>query len=241
MLKKQYNSLHKGDIGMVKEIAVITGAGSGLGAALARKYSEAGAYVCLLGRTKSKLEKVSQQLGNGSSIYEVDVTSKQSVKSVIEEIAHEHGRIDILINNAGVGIFKSADELSENEVDQMIDTNLKGTIYCTQEVLAEMKRQNSGSIINVVSASGKVAKETESVYSASKFGVRGFLEALTLELKGWDIHVLAAYMGNMKTDLWKNAEAGSNYMDPDDVAEIILDNLKKRTNTVVTDVTILNQ
>lgn len=226
---------------MTKEIVVITGAGSGLGAALARKYSAEGAHVCLLGRTRSKLEKVSAQLGNESSIYEVDVSSKPGVESVMEKISSDHERIDILINNAGVGVFKLLDEMSENEVDQMIDINLKGTIYCTQEVLVKMKQQNSGCIINIVSASGKVAKEAESVYSASKFGVRGFLEALMLELKEWDIHVLAAYMGNMKTDLWKTEIGGNDYMDPEDVAEIIMDNLKKRPGTKVSEITILNQ
>ena len=226
---------------MSKDIVVITGAGSGLGASIAVKMSEQGKHICLLGRTKEKLERTAGTLSGDSSIHVADITSKSNVKAVFQSIIEDYGTIDYLVNNAGAGIFKYAGEISEDEVDVMIDTNLKGTIYCTQAVLDTMQKENSGCIINIVSASGKVAKETESVYSASKFGVRGFIEALTLELKGMDIQVLGAYMGNMETDLWNHSEMNSSYMDPDEVAEIILDNLKERNNMKVTDVTILNQ
>ena len=143
-------------------------------------------------------------LENDFSIYEVDVSSKESVKNVVTNILKDRGSIDCLVNNAGVGIFKFAEDLTESEVDQMIDINLKGTIYCSQEVIGAMKKQNKGLIVNIVSASGTVAKSTESVYSASKFGVRGFSEALALELKDTKIHIFSAYMGNMQTNLWGN-------------------------------------
>lgn len=226
---------------MNKDIVVITGAGSGLGASLAVKMSELGKHVFLLGRTKEKLERTATLLSDEYSIETVDITSKSNVRKTFQKIIHDFGKIDYLVNNAGAGIFKFTDEITEDEVDLMIDTNLKGTIYCTQEVLETMKDKNAGCILNIVSASGQVAKETESVYSASKFGVRGFLEALSLELKETNIKVVSAYMGNMQTDLWKNVEPENNYMAPDDVAEIILDNLKERPNTTVTDITIMNQ
>lgn len=228
---------------MEKDTVVITGAGSGLGASLAVKYSSIGSHVCLLGRTREKLVETSLKLENDCSIYEVDVTSRESVQRVMSNIIKERGTIDYLINNAGIGIFKLAEEIEEVEVDQMIDTNLKGTIYSTQAVLGKMKEQDKGCIVNIVSASGKEAKATESVYSASKFGVRGFSEAVALEVEDFNIQMLSAYMGNMDTELWKKEDLekyGENYMDPDDVADIILDNLKKRKNTRVTDITILN-
>ncbi|WP_227937644.1 SDR family oxidoreductase [Alkalihalobacillus deserti] len=228
---------------MTKESVVITGAGSGLGASLARKFSSNGSHVCLLGRTKEKLFETASKLESDYSIFEVDVTSRLSVKNTIAKIQADRDSIDCLVNNAGVGIFKYIEHLTEENINQMIDTNLKGTIYCTQEVLTGMREKNKGSIVNIVSGSGKVAKSTESVYSASKFGVRGFSDALALEVKDSNIHIFSAYMGNMKTNLWSNELARENldsYMDPDDVADIIIKSLKPRKHLKVSDITILN-
>ncbi|RLL43813.1 SDR family oxidoreductase [Oceanobacillus piezotolerans] len=222
---------------------VITGAGSGLGASLAKKFSLLGSHVCLLGRTKKKLTVTASELKGDYSIYEVDVRSKKSVRNVMEEIKHNRGSIDCLINNAGVGIFKYLEELNEEEIIQMLDTNLKGTIFCTQEALVYMREQNKGQIINIVSGSGKVAKETESVYSASKFGVRGFSDAVTAELSNTNIKIHSAYMGNMKTELWEkdiDEERLAQFIDPDDVADIIIDSLKNQNKMYVKDITILN-
>ena len=155
------------------KVVVITGAGSGLGASLAKKYSAMGCHVCLLGRTVSKLEQAAEQLTNSYSIYEVDVTSRDSVANVFESIIEEAGPIDLLINNAGLGVFDLAENLAEESVHDMIDINLKGTIFCTQEVLPSMKKRNQGIIVNVVSTAGVEGKVNETVYCASKFGVRG--------------------------------------------------------------------
>ncbi|WP_342388640.1 SDR family oxidoreductase [Salinicoccus bachuensis] len=228
---------------MDAQIAVITGAGSGLGAALAGRYSEEGSHVCLLGRTRKKLERTAEGLSGSHSIHEVDIASKGNVKEVMDAIGETYGPIDHLVNNAGVGIFRLAEELDGQSVDRMIDTNLKGTIHCTQAVLPTMKQRNSGSIVNIVSASGKVAKEYESVYSASKFGVRGFAEALSEELKSHDVKLFSVYMGNMQTDLWQDDHPAEqdDYMCPEDVAEVIVENLKIRRNLSVSDITILNR
>ncbi|KOS64687.1 SDR family oxidoreductase [Lysinibacillus agricola] len=228
---------------MSKNIVVITGAGSGLGAALAKKYSGLGYYVCLLGRTKSKLEKTAKTLTHGYSIYEVDVSSKQMVAQIIQSIQGEFGSIQLLINNAGVGYFDYAENLSEDSVQQMIDINLKGTIFCTQEVLKGMKERNEGTIVNIVSTAGKEGKVTESVYCASKFGVKGFTESLALELNDTSINVCAVYMGGMRTEFWDgifSEEQTKNLMDPNDIADIIMDNIKPRKALAVTEVVIKN-
>ncbi|MDM5248594.1 MULTISPECIES: SDR family oxidoreductase [unclassified Lysinibacillus] len=229
---------------MSKNIVVITGAGSGLGAALAKKYSGLGYYICLLGRTKSKLEETAKTLSNGYSIYEVDVTSKQMVAKIIQSIQDDLGSIQLLINNAGVGYFDNAENLSEDSVHQMIDINLKGTIFCTQEVLKGMKERNEGTIVNIVSTAGKEGKVTESVYCASKFGVKGFTESLALELKETSINVCAVYMGGMRTEFWDgifSEERTKNLMDPNDIADIIMDNIKPRKLLAVTEIVIKNQ
>lgn len=229
---------------MDREVIVITGAGSGLGASLTKKYSELGYHVVLLGRTKSKLNRTAENLTKDYSIYELDVSSKKDVASVMQSIRDDIGSIDILINNAGVGYFDLTENLSEKSVDDMIDINLKGTIFCTQEVLSGMKKQNKGTIVNIASTAGMEGKVTETVYCASKFGVRGFTEALAVELQDTPIRVFGAYMGGMKSAFWDGIyepEQMENLMDTDDVAEIIVENTKQRALLTVTEVIIKNK
>ncbi|MCZ2259898.1 SDR family oxidoreductase [Sporosarcina sp. G11-34] len=229
---------------MVKKIAVITGAGSGLGASLAKKYAEDGYHVCLLGRTEAKLERTTRDLSTEDhSIFTVDVSSKREVSQVFDKIKENLGTVDVLVNNAGVGVFDLAENLSEEAVHQMIDINLKGTIFCTQEVLADMKEKNSGSILNIVSTAGLAGKKTETVYCASKYGMRGFHESLLVELEETDIHVFGAYMGGMKTEFWDgifDVSQATGLMEPEDVADIIFHNAKIRKNLNVDQVVIKN-
>lgn len=225
-------------------VVVITGAGSGLGSSLARKFSVMGYHVCLLGRTVEKLQKTAESLTNESSIFELDVSIKSEVSKVFHSIKEEVGEIDILINNAGTGTFDLTENIAEEAVHQMIDINLKGTIFCTQEVLPDMKKRNKGIIANIVSTAGIEGKVTESVYCASKFGVRGFSDSLFLELQDTQVKVYSAFMGGMKTEFWDGIyqeEEIQNLMDPDDVADIIIDNIKTRRNLVVKDVVIKNK
>lgn len=225
---------------MDAQVVVITGAGSGLGASLAKRYYGLGYYVCLLGRTRTKLLKIAKSFDDRYAIYEMDVSSKSDVTKVIQAIKQEVGPIDIFINNAGVGDFDSAESISEQAVHQMIDINLKGTIFCTQEVVKDMKKRDQGCIINIISLSGKRGKINESVYSASKFGARGFTESLALELEQTNVKVFGAYMGNMKTELWEGARAEEIYMDPDDVADIIIENTRARKNISMEEIIIKN-
>lgn len=229
---------------MTKKIAVITGAGSGLGASLAKKYAADGYHVCLLGRTESKLKRTADTLSNEAhSIFEVDVSSKKEVADVFSNIKENLGTVDVLVNNAGVGMFDLAENLSEDAVHQMIDINLKGTIFCTQEILSDMKERNSGSILNIVSTAGLEGKMTESVYCASKFGVRGFHESLLAELGETDIHVFGAYMGGMKTEFWDgifDESQTAGLMAPENIADIIYNNAKLRKNLNVEQVVIKN-
>lgn len=229
---------------MNEKVIVITGAGSGLGSSLAYKYSELGYHVCLIGRREEKLFETAKCFSNKNySVYPLDVSSNAEVSKVFQKIKQEVGQIDILINNAGVGFFDLAENLAEQEIHKMIDINLKGTIFCTQAVLSDMKERNSGTIANIISTAGLEGKITESVYSASKFGVRGFTESLSLELEGTDIHVLGAYMGGMKTDFWDGIYDPNDItglMHPDDIADIVMQNMKQRKNLNVSQVVIKN-
>ena len=221
---------------MKKEV-VITGAGSGLGQSLAKKFSKEGAKVHLIGRTISKLEKTAKKLENSFEIHQLDIRHKEEVEKVFSDI----NKVDILINNAGLGRFGKAEKLNKKEIDQMIDTNLKGTIFCTQAVLKKMKKVNSGLIVNIISTAGKKGKATESVYCASKFGIRGFTDSLEKELKDSKIDVSAFYMGGMNTSFWDGIlteERKEKFMNPADVAEIIFANIKNRDKLNVKEVLI---
>src|SRR5699024_12410440 len=118
-----------------------------------------------------------------------------------------------------------------DEINSMIDVNVKGTIYCTQQVLPSMKKNNAGVNVNIVSTAIFFGKLNETVYCASKFGARGFTEALLVELKDTDIRIFGAYMGGMKTEFWKGIlqeEQKSGLMYPEDIADIIIANVKVR-------------
>ena len=223
---------------------VITGAGSGLGASLARKYNKEGCHVSLLGRDHEKLEETAASFENSNySIFTLDISSAEEVEKVFEKIVQEVQPIDRLINNAGVGYFERAEDLTASQIDEMIDINLKGTIFCTQAVLVSMKEADVGSIINVISTAGIEGKVTESGYCASKFGVRGFTESLVKELEETNIHINAVYMGGMDTPFWGKPEQenkNNGLMHPDDIADIIYENTKTRSNMNISDIIIKN-
>lgn len=215
----------------MKKNVVITGAGSGLGASLAIKYSELGYQVCLLGRHKDKLTAIANSLKNKAFCYSLDVSSKQQVTNVFRLIEKEVGHIDILVNSAGTGHFHLAEDIIEDSIHSMIDVNLKGTIFCTQAVLTEMKKRNSGTIINIISTAGLEGKATESVYCASKFGVRGFTESLVLETNQTDIFVCGIYMGGMQTEFWNgifDETKTVTFMNPEDVADVIVSSTNQK-------------
>src|SRR5690625_5256953 len=137
-----------------KKHIVITGAGSGLGASLAKKYAKQGHYITLIGRTESKLQTVAKVFPDTNySVFSLDVSAYEAVQQTFDEI-NQIKPIDVLINNAGLGHFDLAENLSPNQVNEMIDINLKGTIFCTQKVLPAMKEVDKGSIINIVSTAG---------------------------------------------------------------------------------------
>lgn len=223
---------------------VITGAGSGLGASLAVKYNELGNHVTLIGRTKEKLERVAKTFnGTDYSIYSLDVSSPSNVKEIFADILKDVGPIDILVNNAGLGYFDLAENITDEQINQMIDINLKGTIFCTQQVLPEMKERNVGSIINVISTAGVEGKVNESAYCASKFGVRGFTESLLKELDETNLHVHGIYMSGMNTNFWGDElqdESETGLMHPDDVADLIIFNTQERNNMSVPKIIIEN-
>ncbi|HSQ87674.1 SDR family NAD(P)-dependent oxidoreductase [Romboutsia sp.] len=180
---------------------LITGAGSGLGAELAISYAEEKNHIILVGRTREKLEKVANIITKkGASVECIvcDISNIDSVKELEKIICKNHNSIDYLINNAGVGFFGPIEKLTMQEMNMMIDINVKGTIMITQTLLPYINER----ILNIISTAGLRGKAYEATYAASKFAVRGFTESLQKELIDKSLKITAVYMGGMDTPFW---------------------------------------
>ncbi|WP_078544811.1 SDR family NAD(P)-dependent oxidoreductase [Litchfieldia alkalitelluris] len=187
---------------------LITGAGSGLGKELALAYAKKGNHIILVGRTESRLNEVKEEIeqDSGSAIAApCDITDVHAVEVFMEKL-HSKENIDMIINNAGTGFFGPLQDLKMSEINEMIDTNIKGTIFMTKAILPFFLQQNSGKIMNIISTAGLRAKVHETVYVASKFAIRGFTESLTKELEHTAISVSAVYMGGMDTPFWDHSD-----------------------------------
>jgi len=200
---------------------VITGGSDGLGFSLAKAFVAKGSKVCVLGRTKSKIDTAVKKLGEKATGYVADVSNLAEVQKVANKI----GNVDCLINNAGVWIEGIVTDNSGKKISEAIDVNLKGVIYTTKAFLPKMKKTDEAHILNVISTSGLNGKANQSVYVASKFGVSGFTKSLAEDLADTNIKVSGFYPGGMNTGLFKKAgssNGGLNWMDTDKVAEIIV-------------------
>ncbi|GLB59864.1 SDR family NAD(P)-dependent oxidoreductase [Cytobacillus sp. NCCP-133] len=213
---------------------IITGAGSGLGKALALLYAKQGFHIILIGRTLDKLKRVEKEIrenGGSAQSFSVDVTKPDEIRPFIQDAA-ENFSLFGLINNAGVGHFGPFEGLTQQEIHEMLDTNVLGSIYMSQAVLPYLKDQNEGLLMNIISTAGLKGKVNESVYVASKFAVRGFTESLQKELEDTNIEVKAVYMGGMDTPFWDESDHikdKSRLRSPEAVAEIILNSMDEDT------------
>lgn len=183
---------------------VITGGGTGLGRALAHRYAKEGYEIVLLGRTEKSLSMVRMEIiqqGGQAESYICDITEPASVAEAVRQL----DRIDVLINNAGIGIFGDLSTLAEEDIEKMLDTNVKGTILMTQKALP-LLQASEGRVLNIISTAGLRGKVNESVYCASKFAVRGFTESLQKEWEDQPISSTAVYMGGMNTPFWSESD-----------------------------------
>jgi gluconate 5-dehydrogenase len=162
------------------KVAVVTGASGGLGADAARAYVDAGADVAILARRKEKLDSLKEELSaSGKKVLAVqcDITKEESVKTACEEVLKEFGKVDILLNNAGVATLGGVDSLTEEDWDKAMDTNLKGIFLMSKYIVPQMRERKYGKIINIASVNAIIADKspmfTRHAYNASKAGVRG--------------------------------------------------------------------
>ena len=201
---------------------VITGAGTGLGRALAHQYARNHHQVFLLGRTERNLLLVQneiQQNGGKAEVIICDVTEPASVTEALRQVDH----IDVVINNAGVGVFGNLTDLTAEDMDTAMDTNVKGTMLMTQLAFPKLQ-ETAGRVLNIISTAGLRGKKNESIYCASKFAVRGFTESLHKEWENESVSATAVYMGGMNTPFWSqtdHVDSPERLKGPEGVAEQI--------------------
>jgi NADP-dependent 3-hydroxy acid dehydrogenase YdfG len=192
-------------------VTIITGASSGIGEATARVFGEAGYRVVLAARRLDRLEALQKEIeakGGTALAVETDVSSPGPLQSLVDKTLKEYGQIDILFNNAGFGRTKWLEEMDpEKDIAAQVQVNLTGVIQATRAVLPHMIERKSGHIINMCSLASFVATPTYTVYAATKFGVRGFSDALRREVGVWNIHVSCIYPGGVSTEFGSHTQA----------------------------------
>lgn len=219
------------------KVAVVTGGTRGIGRAIAEALLGSGANVVLTGRRAEDAERVARELdgGDGRALgLACDVRDPTSCRELIEGAVQAFGRLDILINNAGVGHFAPVAEMAVEDWQRVIETNLSGVFYCTHEALPHLKAAGGGWVINIGSLAGKNAFPGGAAYNASKFGLVGFTEALMQEVRGDGIRVSSIMPGSVATafnhpspgtgDEWK--------IQPQDIAQLVLDLLDMPARTL---------
>jgi NADP-dependent 3-hydroxy acid dehydrogenase YdfG len=186
------------------KVVVITGASSGMGEAAAKHLSALGATVVLGARRADRIEKLAKEIrDNGGKAVSIaaDVTNRDQVKNLVDSAVKKFGRVDVILNNAGIMPLSPMDRLNVDEWDKMIDVNIKGVLNGIAAVLPYMKEQKSGQIINTASVAGHKIFNGSAVYSATKFAVRAVTEGLRMEVKPYNIRTTIVCPGAVKTEL----------------------------------------
>ncbi len=207
-------------------VAIITGGNRGIGRSISQTLAKEGATVVIA----AKNEKLSKQaceevvsLGSKCLAIKTDVSKSKDVKNLIKQTIKSFGKIDFLINNAGVGIAKPLDETSEEDYDNIMNANVKGSFLMIREVLPIMKKQKSGTIVNISSQAGKAGIPNLSVYCASKFAVLGLTQSVALEAIEHKIKVFSVCPGGVDTDMYHSLFPDSSAsLSPQDVADAVL-------------------
>ncbi|WP_042350120.1 SDR family NAD(P)-dependent oxidoreductase [Bacillus massiliigorillae] len=195
---------------------VVTGASSGLGKEIAIQSAKSGANVVLIARSMNRLKELEQTLVNqfGVKVYsfQLDVSDASELERVFTDIVHKVGNIDVLVNNAGFGIFEEAREMDLEETKRMLDVNVFGLMASTRMAIDTMIERQSGHIINIASQAGKVATPKSSVYAATKHAVLGFSNALRLELAEHHVFVTTVNPGPIETNFFETADTSGTYV-----------------------------
>lgn len=208
-------------------VAIITGAGRGVGRGIALSFAREGASVALAARTKEEIDEVAWEIdaaGGEVLAVKADVTQKAQVAKLVERVTQDLGGVDILVNNAGVFLEKPLVEIQESEWDRVLSTNLKSYYLCTKAVMPVMMKQKGGCIINISSIYGKFGQENFSAHCAAEFGVIGLTQALARELRPYNIAVNAVCPGAVDNrspvEQWKRESPLHEKLRPSDIGNL---------------------
>lgn len=221
---------------MKNKVCILTGAGGGIGSAIAERLFDIGFRLVLLGRNEEKLKKVAK--GRECLILPGDICDDNYIKETIEKTVGTYGGIDFLINNAGVAQSKPFEEISMEEYDMIMNTNARAPFLMCKTALPYLLKSTSGMIINIASVTAHKGYELQSVYSASKHALLGFSKSLSKEYyeKGLRVHVISP--GAVFTDMVKISRpdlTGEGMLLPEDIAETVLYLIKMRKTASVAD------
>lgn len=222
--------------------AVVTGASSGIGRAIAKKLSSEGMNVVLVARREKKLTELVNEInksGTGKALaVKTDVSVRNDVNKMYEKVFNEFGTVDFVINNAGLMLNGRVTEGEVTDWENMIDVNVKGLLYCTHGALPRMKDKGSGHIVNVASVSGFEVTKRSTVYSATKFAVRAISIGLEKELARTGVRVTNISPGMVDTDLSARVNVDRKILQPEDIANAVYFALTQPNYVNVNEVTV---
>jgi len=209
-------------------VALVTGGTRGIGEAIARRLAREGFDVFVSGRTDGSVREAAARFSrDGLTIrgFAADARREDDQKRLVESVARDGGRLDVLVNNAGVGAFDPVDRLDPEKFREVLETNLFGPFYAIHYAAPLMKKNGGGFVVNIASLAGVNAFAGGSAYNASKFGLLGFSEAAMLDLRHQGIRIAAVLPGSVATD-WMHSHGNQDtswMLQPDDVAEAVAD------------------
>lgn len=210
---------------MEKLVTLVTGASQGIGQAIALKFATEGHAVAISGRNENNLRRTAEMIQKTSGqpvlMVPADLRDMEQIPGIVEKVTGEWGRIDVLVNNAGILHLKPFLEISSEEYQEMMDVNVRAVFFLTQKVLPHMITRRSGTIINIASLAGKNGFKSGTGYGASKFAVRGFAASLMMEVREYDIRVVTVFPGSVNTPMLNrspNAPLPKTMLQAEDVA-----------------------
>lgn len=225
-------------VSIENQVAVVTGAGRGIGRAIAVELGNLGARVVIVSRSRTELEETGRMVKGGASVIPTNVRKKDELQRLFEQVATALGPVDILVNAAGLGIFGKVVDFRDEDFETLIETNLRGIFFTCRFVLPSMIERRTGHIINIASIAGKVGSATRAVYCASKFGVVGFTESLAEEVREHNIRATVICPGSTNTRFHESASGKSRekMLQPEDVAHAVRMIVTQEPNSFISEI-----
>src|SRR6266699_3311719 len=217
------------EMNLAGKTAIVTGGTKGIGRAIAEALVDEGISVCISARNQDEIDQAVNDLNRSAGARAIgltcDVQEYDQVRALIDHTVKELGGLDILINNAGIGVFETVEETSPEDFRAVLETNLFGVFYCCHEAIPQMKKRDGGYIINISSLAGANPHPRMAAYNASKFGLNGFSEALMQEVRHDNIKVSYIMPGSVNTEFGGDSptDEKSWQLTPPDIARVVVD------------------